>query len=520
MVRWSDRSAVAPYEMPEVSYYPDSSGRDTSKLRLNGLHSPDGKDGLESPEKSALLPSTEVSTVRIIRSSPADDDELPAKDYEKADLSAPSDRYRLVFLIMLVHGMGVLLPWNVFINASEYFKGYKFGYYCPSLNESFSAVCNDSNPAEVNRFFRNSWSNDMVVAAQMPNLILNALNLFVNIGGGNLTIRIAISIVILIVVLMETCILAIIDSTLWTPTFYVISMASVVVVNMAGGIYQNSLFGVGASLPGRYTNAIITGNNICGTFIALLNIMSQSVFEGRSGWHGFTYFLIALLFMIFVFGTYFILPSLAYYRHFFSRKERSINTPAPERESFKEHIHSLWITFKQVWIQCWNVFFVFFVTLACFPNFGLNIEPQKGGSIFGAYFISIGLFLNFNLFAFVGNLLPSLFIWPGPRWVWIPVLLRALFIPFFIFCNMQNTGGKELYPRKLPVYFMNEWWFFGGQMLLGLTSGYFSSLTMMYAPQQVKDKRLAPKAGQTAAFFLVSGIFFGLLFPRIVDNRL
>ena len=65
---------------------------------------------------------------------------------------------------------------------------------------------------------------------------------------------------------------------------------------------------------------------------------------------------------------------------------------------------------------------------------------------------------------------------PGPRWVWIPVLLRALFIPFFMFCNFNPEF------RSLPVLILNDYVYIFGGILLAFTSGYYSSLTMMFAP--------------------------------------
>ncbi len=32
---------------------------------------------------------------------------------------APPDKYKLVYLIMVIHGVGTLMPWNMFINAKD-----------------------------------------------------------------------------------------------------------------------------------------------------------------------------------------------------------------------------------------------------------------------------------------------------------------------------------------------------------------------------------------------------------------
>jgi equilibrative nucleoside transporter 1/2/3 len=50
-------------------------------------------------------------------------------------------------------------------------------------------------------------------------------------------------------------------------------MATVVVLNSANGVYQNSIWGLVADFPGRFTNAIVFGNNLCGIIMTVLYII-------------------------------------------------------------------------------------------------------------------------------------------------------------------------------------------------------------------------------------------------------
>lgn len=56
---------------------------------------------------------------------------------------------------------------------------------------------------------------------------------------------------------------------------------------------------------------------------------------------------------------------------------------------------------------------------------------------------------------------------------------------------------------------------------MSISSGYLSSLAMMYAPSYV-ESRHAPTAGMFAAASLITGIFTGILFsmgvPWLVSN--
>lgn len=51
-------------------------------------------------------------------------------------------------------------------------------------------------------------------------------------------------------------------------------MTTVVLLNAANGVYQGSLYGLTANFPPQYTNALILGNNICGTFVSVVNIVT------------------------------------------------------------------------------------------------------------------------------------------------------------------------------------------------------------------------------------------------------
>ena len=51
-------------------------------------------------------------------------------------------------------------------------------------------------------------------------------------------------------------------------------MLSVIILNSANGIYQNSMFGIIADFPPQYINASIMGMNFCGIFISVLLIIT------------------------------------------------------------------------------------------------------------------------------------------------------------------------------------------------------------------------------------------------------
>lgn len=88
------------------------------------------------------------------------------------------------------------------------------------------------------------------------------------------------------------------------------------------------------------------------------------------------------------------------------------------------------------------------------------------------------------------------------------MLLRAVFIPLFLACNYHPLGVE----RVLPVYIKNDYVYWSIAVAMSFSSGYLSSLAMMYAPRAQTNTLHQIKAGMMAAAMLISGIFAGIMF--------
>lgn len=264
-------------------------------------------------------------------------------------------------------------------------------------------------------------------------------------------------------------------------------------MNACGGVYQNSIYGLAAKLPVKYTAAIVLGTNISGTIISIMSILST--FASPSDKTAAIYYFISALFVLLLcLDTYFALPLLRIYQHY--QKKSSQEEGSGGRPPYCT-------VFKQCWFNCLNVFLCFFVTLACFPAITSDIMAvDQQFPVREKYFVKVFCFLFFNLFAMIGNVFPMWFKFPrSPRPTIIPVLLRFVFIPFFLLCNFRPHN------RIYESYF-DDYAYIAGMVIFALTHGYYSSLTMMYSTSGVHPKHTG-LAGMMAAFFLVLGIFVG-----------
>ncbi|XP_043267149.1 equilibrative nucleoside transporter 1 [Venturia canescens] len=422
------------------------------------------------------------------------EDELNFKgvtmDQADLELNPPKDRLNIVFFIMLLHGIGALMPWNVFITANDYFTKFK-------LSKTYTGTDFDTT----------NFLADIGFASQIPNLFFNWVNVFIQFGG-NLTTRIVWGLFVQGVIIVFTVILAMSDTSGWPGIFYWITIASIIVLNTANGIYQNSVFGMAAKLPGKYTGAIILGSNISGTFTAVVSFLAKIMLPNART-SAIYYFITALFVLLACFDTYFALPINRFYRYHELVYEKEKNKRQLESRTGSSR-PPYWLIFKQCSPQCFNVFFIFFVTLSIFPAVQVGIVRSDDKFIVPAtYYSDVMCFLTFNIMAMLGSLFASYFQWPSKKWVVIPIVLRVLFIPLFLMCNYAPLM------RTLPVYIQNDWIYLAIAVTMALTSGYYSSLAMMYCPTMV-EPRYASTAGMFGAAFLITGIFMGLMFARVM----
>lgn len=91
------------------------------------------------------------------------------------------------------------------------------------------------------------------------------------------------------------------------------------------------------------------------------------------------------------------------------------------------------------------------------------------------------------------------------------MIARVVFIPLFLFCNYLPQDTL----RILPVWITNDYIYWGIAIIMSFSSGYLSSLGMMYAPQSQTNPQYAVTAGMMAAAMLITGIFSGIMFSFV-----
>ncbi|KAK6033234.1 nucleoside transporter [Ostertagia ostertagi] len=416
------------------------------------------------------------------------------------DDEAPKDTGNLVYLIILLHGVGSLMPWNMFITiAPDYYTNYKMKTF-------------DENGTAHATVYSANFLNYLAIASQIPNLLLNFINIFVTVKG-DLTKRISLSLLIVGAMIIFTMSFVYVDTWKWMGTFFAITLLSIVLLNGANGIYQNSIFGLASDFPFKFTNAVIIGNNLCGTFVTVVNIITAFVSKNTAN-AAFAYFGISLLTLGICFSSFFLLKRQPFYQYYSKRAmlaRQSEGTESKPGLTARDYLDA----FKQGWPQMINVYLVFFVSLSIFPGIMVDVRDELVGQKYAfvlpeRYFVPITCFLLFNVFAFIGSMLAGRYQYPSPERLWMVVYPRLLFIPFFAFCNYRPLT------RTWAVLFPSTWLYIFMGVIMSISSGYLSGLAMMYAPKVVEPSK-GRVVSMMAGFFLIFGIVSGLAFTIVVS---
>lgn len=321
------------------------------------------------------------------------------------------------------------------------------------------------------------------------------------------------SISIIIACFVLNMLLAAIDTHIWPETFFGITIALVVISSIANGIYQNIIMGICGKLPSNYMSAIILGNNLSGIFVTCVSITTVAFTKNLAG-AAVAYFFVAV-FILFCCGSFHLILSLNKFYKYHCITNTISTSILFERSS------SSFIPFnvlmKSCFDQFFNIFFVMFVTLACFPSILANVQSNSTGifHLSNSNFREFVSFLNFNICTTIGVSLSVFIKWPGKRVLRILVLLRCLFIPYFLFCNYQLIGKQ----RIVAVQFYNNYTYWAMVALFGLSNGYLSNLSMTYVCSNL-NKRYASTAMTYASAFLSTGVLSGILFSFLYPHCL
>lgn len=113
-------------------------------------------------------------------------------DRVKMEINPPHDRFKLIFFILVLHGIGTLTPWNMFITAKPVSTSSSLSMNCVVIVQYYSNAFVSFqyfidyklsfNYTNVKTEYDTNFLAYIGFASQIPNVFFNWLNIFVNLG--------------------------------------------------------------------------------------------------------------------------------------------------------------------------------------------------------------------------------------------------------------------------------------------------------------------------------------------------
>ncbi|KAJ1978419.1 hypothetical protein H4R34_003209 [Dimargaris verticillata] len=476
-------------------------------------HAKDGKVVPRNSEDSRVSSEVDVREIAALDGQPAwftgDTD----------GLSPPPDRYKLVYLIFLALGLATLLPWNVYINAAEFFRT-KF----------------ENSP------FKDTFQNWFSTCYTTTNLLTLAMCIMLQHRFRPRPVIIA-SLLGSSLMFLLMAILARVSDLRGTP-FFGITLIVFTLSAAVTSLSQCAAFALVAYFPPLYIQGLLSGQAVAGVIASLVQLITAvssmntepaapSALPRTYGYdpygnpnypfnygipmepvpvsvpisrtmvdtqavemRAFVYFLIAAIVCALVLGLFILLHRLPFFRHFSPAIAMST-----DQKPFTDNLALVLKTARSIWLLIVTVTVIFCGTISVFPSLTIAVKPVNFLHI---PFVEIH-FLLFNLGDWTGRWLSMvpLLRFLRERIVFCGALCHLIFIPLLLLCN---TSFDATVHRLIPAVIQSDVAFFLIILVFGISTGYWGSLTMMTGPQQAVDKG---RASTVLTFFLIFGMALG-----------
>ncbi|KAG2394231.1 hypothetical protein C9374_003995 [Naegleria lovaniensis] len=409
----------------------------------------------------------------------------------------PNDKLNLLYWIFVLQGAGVLFPWNSFISAPDYF----------------------------NRLYGDSAMMYFSVAYSVPNLLgLLAMIQFGNRISHGWKVIPAYVLTLLILICVPLLGFFHVD----TNVGFILTMTLIVLSALCNCALQAGIFGLASMLPTKYVQAVMIGCGLAGIVCSLIRILTKIIIEQNHARVSLlrmtnstaTYFFVCAFVVLMCIVTFVIVLKHPVTQHHMKMalKKDQLLILNPQEECTSYHLSktlkpNVIIVFRKIYHLCLLVMFLFCVTIAVFPGMAVGISTWYFKTPM-TYWLPILMGTSNNLFEFIGRSLPSLAVVFNHKTVSIPIILRVLFVPLFLFYYRpklfgwnDNSNISQIY-EGIEAGALNDAIPLLTMAFFSLSNGYLCSLCMMFAPQQV-DSHEREMAGTMMTFFLLLGISLG-----------
>ncbi|XP_003972280.1 equilibrative nucleoside transporter 2-like isoform X1 [Takifugu rubripes] len=424
----------------------------------------------------------------------------------------PPDSGQTVAVIIFMLGLGVLLPWNFFITASQYFN----------QRLSFTNSSSNSTAESTNDYNYDSW---MVLLSQLPLLLFTLLN---SLLYHCVRERLRVTFSLVGILLLFSLTAALVQVPMHPDTFFSVTLATIWFISTCGAVLQASLFGLVGLFPPRYSTLFMSGQGLAGIFAAVAMLLSI-ISNADKSTAAMAYFITPCVATVGMLVCYLLLPHLKFAGFFLNRRQHDsmqsqelLSSTALNSKNLEANVTdirhssgrhpSVPNVFRKIWLTAICVTCVFAVTLSVFPVIAVRVQTvYKDVVTWDKVFTCVCCFIVFNTMDLVGRSSVSIVQWPSRDSTLLPVavLSRLIFIPLLMLCNVENS--------RLPTIFTHDGAFVAIMAAFAFSNGYLATLCMVYAPQLVRGKD-CETAGSLMTFFLILGLAVGAAFSFLLGS--
>lgn len=271
-----------------------------------------------------------------------------------------------------------------------------------------------SNSTTIITPIQATFISDLSFAASIPSTTFLILNAFIG-HKVPLALRMNGSLLVVFVIFLMNTALIKVNTDQWQDTFFDITIASVVVMNIATAIMTGGLFGVCGLFPSEYMTAVVSGQALGGVFTAIAEIVTIT-FSTDDRKSTFIFFIIGNVLCVLSLVTYILLPMTNHFKYYTvdkwkirpSRSEQDAGDAVAQVEPvFKNVLNKIWLYGFSEWL-------VFVVTLSVYPAVTVLVNSEAHGNGHpwnDIYFIPVTNYLIFNSGDYLGRIMAGMFEW-------------------------------------------------------------------------------------------------------------
>merc|ERR1719282_891169 len=358
-------------------------------------------------------------------------------------------------------GIGTLLPWNMFISVVAYWD-YKFRTVVEDVSIEDANAANATAVVDDKNELQKAWNGYLAAASMVPNVTFLILNAFF---GHRLKTqpRLIVSLILVILAFTFTSIMVQVDTDTWQKDFLIVTLVSVVFININSAIFQGGILGVAGKFPPAYMGAVFSGQAVGGIFASGCNVVFLAL-GATAVQSGFFCFLTSVVFLLTALVAYGLVTRSEFYQYHLG--EKTVETDKEKKPEDSKLLESngdapaipVKVNPFHVLIQispyAAAVTLVFTVTLGCFPAITLQVisTMPEGTAWHDKFYVPVACFLLFNIGDYIGRFLAGMLQWPKPSKLgsYLTLLfsiLRFVFLPLFLFCNIRpnERGVTDVY---------------------------------------------------------------------------